>query len=110
MHYYQAMRFYFRTFSETLDIDSPLNRVQFFVYSLVSAVILGAGIVGIESLLSRFEPDTAPEMLTGPFSLIFIFTLITATLRRLRDAGRSLWLILVPGITLIQFFFPTKQI
>jgi len=103
------MRFYFKTFLETLDIDAPLTRVQYFVYCLVSAVILGAGVVGIESLLGRLEPDTAPEMLTGPFSLVFIVTLITATLRRLRDAGRSLWLILVPGIAFIQFLFPTKQ-
>lgn len=95
---------------ETLDLDSPLTRVQYFVYSLVSAVVLSAGVVGIESLLSRFEPDTAPEMLTGPFSLVFIITLVTSTLRRLRDAGRSLWLILVPGISLLQFAFPSRQI
>lgn len=102
------MRFYFKTFMETLDLESPLSRIQYFVYSLVSAVILGVGVVGIESLLSRFEPDAAPEMLTGPFSLVFIITFVTATLRRLRDAGRSLWLIFVPGISLIQFAFPSK--
>lgn len=103
------MRFYFKIFMETLDIDSPLTRVQYFLYSLISILILSAGTVGIGSLLDKFEPSAAPGMLTGPFSLIFFITLVTATLRRLKDAGLSLWLVLVPGIFLIQFLFPSKQ-
>jgi uncharacterized membrane protein YhaH (DUF805 family) len=103
------MRFYFKTFMETLDIDSRLTRPQYFLYSIISGFVLGVGTVGIESLLNKVEPSAAPEMLTGPFSLIFFITLVTATLRRLKDADKSLWLVLVPGITLIQFFFPSKQ-
>ena len=103
------MRFYFKTFLETLDLDSPLSRLEYFVYSLVSSSVLGAGTVALESFLSRFEPSAPPEMLTGPFSLIFIITLVTATLKRLKDAGKSLWLIFVPGISLIQFAFPTRN-
>jgi uncharacterized membrane protein YhaH (DUF805 family) len=103
------MRFYFKTFMETLDIDSPLTRLQYFLYSFVSVLVLSVGTVGIESLLNKVEPSAAPEIVTGPLSLIFFITLATATLRRLRDAGLSLWLALVPGISLIQFLFPSKQ-
>ena len=102
------MRFYFKTFMETLDLDSPLTRLQYFSYVLISLIVLGVGTVGIENIIIKVEPNTAPEIVTGPFSLVFFITLVTATMRRLRDAGKSLWLILLPGINLIQFFFPSK--
>lgn len=72
---------------------------NFFIINLIVNVI-------IRFLVKRFS---WPEYLHNIYSVIILFTLISIGYRRLKNAGYSGWLFLIPILNLILALFPQKE-
>lgn len=72
---------------------------NFFIINLIVNVI-------IRFLVKRFF---LPEYLHNIYSVIILFTLISIGYRRLKNAGYSGWLFLIPILNIILALFPQKE-
>ena len=72
---------------------------NFFIINLIVNVI-------IRFLVKRFF---LPEYLHNIYSVIIFFTLISIGYRRLKNAGYSGWLFLIPILNIILALFPQKE-
>jgi uncharacterized membrane protein YhaH (DUF805 family) len=72
---------------------------NFFIINLIVNVI-------IRFSVKRFS---LPEYLHNIYSVIILFTLISIGYRRLKNAGYSGWLFLIPILNLILALFPQKE-
>jgi uncharacterized membrane protein YhaH (DUF805 family) len=72
---------------------------NFFIINLIVNVI-------IRFLVKKFSLS---EYLHNIYSVIILFTLISIGYRRLKNAGYSGWLFLIPILNLILALFPQKE-
>ncbi len=103
---------------KTFVFRGRTNRIDYWTYFLVIHLVFNVLIISL--LVGIFESwyiksnDLNPTgLLFTDFqtfvNLIFILPLISGTIRRIRDAGFSPWLTLVPMVNLILCIFPTKK-
>lgn len=96
------MKYYFLAFKKILDFKGNSNLVEFWSFFLINIFV--STIILITS--KKFFSSEIPSNVYRIFSLIPMYSL---GFRRLRNAGLSPWLFLIPIINLILAIFPEKE-
>lgn len=97
------MNYYFQAFKQYADFSGKANRKEFWMFFLFNciAVFILYFILGIASLMSYDPNGITGGGIMLPIILLWLYALATfipnlaITIRRLRDAGESGWMILV---------------
>jgi len=92
------MRAYFRVMRHSFDFTGRTGRSDFWWYSAITGLIWGALFI-----MARGGASSA-EVAFAIFSVVHVIPTVAADVRRLRDAGRSPWWMLIVVIPLGIFF------
>lgn len=90
--YIDAMRHY-------ADFSGRATRSQFWIFTLIYAVILIAALIIDETL--RIDPTGKAAVITGIVSLVHLIPSLAIWVRRLHDINRSGWWLLISLVPLI---------
>jgi uncharacterized membrane protein YhaH (DUF805 family) len=91
------MNYYFQAFKQYADFSGRANRTEFWMFFLFNclAVFIFCFIFGIAGLMSYPDGMILPSILLWLYVLATFIPNLAITVRRLRDAGESGWMILV---------------
>jgi uncharacterized membrane protein YhaH (DUF805 family) len=110
------MKSIINVFRDTFNFKGLTNRkeywtyvISFYVFGLLLSIILGL-IEGRYLRVNNLQPDGLMfQDFKFYLKLILLIPMISATTRRLRDAGFSTWFTIIPILNFILCLKPTKR-
>jgi len=97
---------YFDTMLRYFELAGRSSRTQYWVYTLVSLILLAIALYVDIAVLGYFRPRISG---LGPLTMFWIFVHvvpnITVTVRRLHDSGRSGWWYFISYVPIIGGFW-----
>lgn len=96
------MKYYFLAFKNIFNFKDEATIKEFWYYFLINIVVT----VIVNQVCKKFELN---EYVFSVYRVITVFALISLGFRRLKDAGLSGWLFLIPLVNLILAGLPRKR-
>lgn len=97
------MKDYINAFKKIFNFKDETTLKEFWNFFFINLIVN----VMVRFLVKKFS---LPENLYNLYSIIILFTLISIGFRRLKNAGYSGWLFLIPFVNLILALLPEKEI
>lgn len=96
------MKDYINAFKNIFNYKDETTLKEFWNFFIINLLIN----VLVRFLVNKFS---LPEYLYNTYTIIILLTLISIGFRRLKDAGYSGWLFLIPILNLILASLPQKN-
>jgi len=98
-----------KIWTETLDFNNRLKRKPFFIFIPIMFIMMAVTQVLVPAVFHHIDAAIQAGPLTSSISLLFTLPALTASIRRIHDAGHRAWWILVPAAGFVLLFFKSAD-